>query len=175
MNWLEKIRDNFIPIQKLYSKFFYSDRVASLLLRIPLADVNQETSLVFFMQKGFSKYQLLKAHRRQQSLEVKIHKAMNKFRVYNPQIKQYVQTVRVKFGTGIEYLLLGEILERDYGFNFESTPEEIMEDGGKYLCSQIEAVMNRIGAYFTDKKKSTLISIKKMIQEENRAKRLEDE
>lgn len=172
MNWFEKIRDNQIPIQKLYNKFFYSDKVGALLLQIPVTEMNQETALILMMQKGFSKHKLLKLFKKQQKLEIKIAKAMNKFRVYDPMAKTYVQTVRVKFGQGIEYLLLGEILESDYGFKFNHTPDQIVEDGGKDLCSQIEQIMNRLPDYYKDRKKSTLISIKKMIKEEQLAKTL---
>jgi hypothetical protein len=99
---------------------------------------------------------------------------MSKFRIYDPQIRKHVQLVRVQFGHGIEYLLLGEILEREYGFKFDFTPQQIAEDNGKQLCMQIEQVINRIGDYFKDKNKNTLKAIKQMIQQEQLLSQLED-
>lgn len=175
LNWFEKIRDNFIPIEKLYNKFFYTDKVASLLLRIPVSEVNQETSLVFLLQKGFSKYQLLKLHKKQIKLELDINKNMSKFRIYDSKTRTYIQTVQVKYGQGIEYLLLGEILERDFKFRFNYTPQQIVEDNGYALCSDIEQVMNRIGDYFKDNNKQTLNSIKDMLKQQQLVKKLADE
>lgn len=175
LNWLEKIRDNFIPIEKLYNKFFVSDKVASLLLRIPISEVNQETSLVFLLQKGFSKHRLLKLYKKQVKLELKITDAMSRFRVYDPRSRKYIQTVNVKYGQGIEYLLLGEILEKDFKFKFPYTPQDIADDQGYALCSDIEQVMNRIGDYFIDHNKQTLKSIKDLLKEQQLAKKLADE
>lgn len=166
MNWFQKIRDNLIPIEKLYNKFFYTDKVASLLLKLPYQELNQETALVQFLNKGFTKYQLLKLYNRQLKYELFINKSMSKFRIYDPHIKKYVQLVKVQFGQGIEYLLLGEILEKEYGFKFSFSPQQIAEDNGKRLCMQIEQVLNRIGDYFKDKNKNTLKAIKKMIEEQ---------
>ena len=174
MNWFKKIRDNLIPIEKLYNKFFYTDKVAALLLQIPYQELNQETALVQLLSKGFTKYELLKLHKRQLKYELYINKAMSKFRIYDPQIRKHVQLVRVQFGHGIEYLLLGEILEREYGFKFDFTPQQIAEDNGKQLCMQIEQVINRIGDYFKDKNKNTLKAIKQMIQQEQLLSQLED-
>lgn len=174
MNWFQKIRDNLIPIEKLYNKFFYTDKVASLLLRIPYQEINQETALVHFLNKGFSKYELLKIYKRQLKYELYINKAMSKFRVYDPRIRKHVQLVKVTFGQGIEYLLLGEILEREYGFKFRFTPQQIAEDNGKQLCMQIEQVLNRVGDYFKDKNKNTLKAIIKMIEQEQLLSQLED-
>ena len=56
MNWFKKIRDNLIPIEKLYNKFFYTDKVAALLLQLPYQELNQETALVQLLSKGFTKY-----------------------------------------------------------------------------------------------------------------------
>ena len=174
MNWFQKIRDNLIPIEKLYNKFFYTDKVASLLLKLPYQELNQETALVQFLNKGFSKYQLLKLHKKQLKYELYINKAMSKFRVYDPQLRKHVQLIRIQFGQGIEYLLLGEILEREYGFKFKFTPQQIAEDNGKQLCMQIEQVLNRVGDYFKDKNKNTLKAIKKMIEQEQLLSQLED-
>lgn len=175
MNWFEKIRDNFIPIEKLYNKHFYSDKVASLLLRIPLSEVNQETSLVFLLQRGFSKYKLLKLYRRQIKLELDINKAMDRFRIYDSRTKKYVQTVQVKYGQGIEYLLLGEILEKDFKFKFNYSPEQIVEDNGYALCADIEQVINRISDYFRDGNKQILKSIKDLLLQQKLEKELNDE
>lgn len=175
LTWFEKIRDNFIPIEKLYNKFFYTDKVASLLLKIPVAEVNQETSLLFLLQRGFSKYELLKLHKKQVKLELKITSAMSRFRVYDPHSKRYVQTVQVKYGHGIEYLLLGEILEKDFKFKFNYTPEQIAQDQGYALCADIEQVINRIGDYFTDHNRQTLKAIKDLLKQQELAKKLADE
>lgn len=175
LSWFEKIRDNFIPIEKLYNKFFYTDKVASLLLQIPLSEVNQETSLVFLLQKGFSKYHLLKLFKKQTKLELKVTNAMSQFRVYDPRSKKYIQTVQVKYGQGIEYLLLGEILEKDFKFRFNYTPQQIAEDQGYALCADIEQVLNRIGDYFTDHNKQTLKAIKRLLKEQELAKKLANE
>lgn len=174
LTWFEKIRDNFIPIEKLYNKFFYTEKVASLLLKTPLADIGQETSLVFLLQKGFSKYELLKLYKRQVNLELRITNAMSQFRVYDPHTKKYVQTVQVKYGQGIEYLLLGEILEKDYKFKFNYSPQQIVEDKGYALCADIEQVLNRIGDYFKDHNPQTLKSIKQLLKEQDIAKRIAD-
>lgn len=174
MNYFEKVRDNFIPIQKLYNKFFYSEKVASLLLRMPLSQVNQETAIVFFLSKAYSKHKLLKLYKRQFQLELKINKALDKFKVYDPMARQYVQPIRVKYGQGIEYLILGEILEQDFGFKFDFTPEEIMADGGQELCGYIEQVINRMGDYFREPRKQTLNSIKELINKQRIAKKLSE-
>lgn len=175
MNFFEKIRDNFIPIEKLYNKYFYSDKVASLLLKTPLSEINQETSLVFLLQKGFSKHQLLKLYKKQIKLELKINSAMSKFRIYDPRSKKYVQTIQVKYGRGIEYLLLGEILEKDFRFKFNYSPSQIMQDQGYALCADIEQIINRIGDYFIDGNKNTLKAIKQLLEEQELIKKLSDE
>ena len=100
---------------------------------------------------------------------------MSKFRIYDPRIRKHVQVVKVVYGQGIEYLLLGEILEREYGFKFKFTPQQIAEDNGKRLCIQIEQVINRIPDYFRDKNKNTLKAIKKLIEQEQILSQLEDE
>ena len=166
MNWFEKVRDNFIPMNSLLNKFFYTEKVASLLLKCPMSDIGQETSLIFLVQKGFTKYQLLKLYKKQMRLIMKIEKAMARFRVYDTTTKKYVQTIHIRYGQGIEYLILGEILERDFGFSFKYTPKEIAEDKGQALCSDIEQVMNRIGDYFQDKNRKTLKSIQNMVKEQ---------
>ena len=97
---------------------------------------------------------------------------MSKFRVYDPTIKKHVQIVNVSYGLGIEYLLLGEILERDYGFSFFFTPQEIQEDKGYALCSEIEQVLNRMPDYYTSKDKKVLKAIQKMSKEQQIAVRL---
>ena len=175
MKWFKKIRDNLIPIEKLYNKFFYTDKVASLLLKIPYQELNQETALVQLLSKGFTKYELLKLYKRQLKYELYINKAMSKFRVYDPRIRKHVQLVRVSYGQGIEYLLLGEILEREYGFKFKFTPQQIAEDHGKRLCIQIEQVLNRMPDYFKDNNRNTLRAIKKLIEQEQLMSQLEDE
>lgn len=175
MNWFEKIRDNLIPIEKLYNKFFYTDKVASLLLKLPISEVGDETALVQFLSKGFSKYDLLKLYRKQQKYELYINKAMAKFRVYDSNTRKYIQLIRIQYGQGIEYLLLGEILERDYKFNFKFTPQQIAEDNGYLLCTQIEQALNRMPDYFKDKDKNTLRAIRKMIKEEQILKKLEND
>ena len=174
MNWFEKIRDNLIPIEKLYNKFFYTDKVASLLLKLPYQELNQETALVQFLNKGFSKYDLLKLHKRQVKYELYINKSMGKFRIYDPRLRKHIQLVKVQYGQGIEYLLLGEILEREYGFRFKFTPQQIAEDNGKQLCIEIEQVLNRMPDYFKDKNKNTLKAIRKMIEQEQLLSQLED-
>lgn len=174
MNWFQKIRDNMIPIEKLYNKFFYTDKVASLLLKIPYQELNGETALVHLLSKGFSKYELLKLYNRQLKYEIYINKAMSQFRVYDPRIRKHVQLIKVQYGQGIEYLLLGEILEREYGFRFKFTPQQIAEDNGKQLCSQIEQVMNRVYDYFRDNNKNTLKAIQKMLEQELVLSQLED-
>ena len=175
MNWFQKIRDNLIPIERLYNKFFYTDKVASLLLKLPYQELNQETALVQLLHKGFTKYQLLKLYKKQLKYEMYINKAMSRFRIYDPHIRKHIQVVKVIYGQGIEYLLLGEILEREYGFKFKFTPQQIAEDNGKQLCIQIEQVLNRIPDYFRDKNKATLNSIKKMIEQERLLSQLEED
>ena len=175
MKWFQKIRDNFIPIERLYNKFFYTDKVASLLLKIPYQELNQETALVQLLNRGYTKYQLLKLYKRQLKYELYINKAMSKFRVYDPNIRKYIQLVKINYGQGIEYLLLGEILEREYGFKFKFTPQQIAEDNGKQLCMQIEQVLNRISDYFKDNNKDTLNSIKRMIKQEQLIQQIDNE
>lgn len=165
MNWLEKIRDNFIPIERLYNKNFYTDKVASLLLRLPLNEVNQEVALVLFLSKGYSKHKLLKLYQKQNRIIAKINKQMDKFKVYDARIKRYVQTLVVKYGKGIEYLILGEILEKDFKINFPYSPQEVYEDKGYALCAQIEVALNRIGAYFIEKDVRVLKSIRQLIKD----------
>lgn len=165
MNWFEKIRDNFIPIERLYNKSFYTDKVASLLTKIPLKQVNQETALVIFLSKGFSKYRLLKLFAKQSKLILSINKALEKYKVYDPNSRKYVQLIQIQYGIGIEYLLLGEILEREYGFKFDYSAEEIIEDKGQAFCNKVELVLNRIGDYFIDNKKTTLKNIHRFIKE----------
>ena len=120
-------------------------------------------------------YELLSLYKRQLKYELYINKAMSKFRIYDPRIRKHVQVVKVVYGQGIEYLLLGEILEREYGFKFKFTPQQIAEDNGKRLCIQIEQVINRIPDYFRDKNKNTLKAIKKLIEQEQILSQLEDE
>lgn len=175
MNYFEKIRDNFIPINNLLDKFFYTDKVASLFLKIPYQELNQETALVNLLSKGFTKYRLLQLYKKQKRYELKIHKAMSKFRVYDTRIRKYIQLVNVKYGQGIEYLLLGEILEREYGFKFDFTPEQIAEDNGYALCAEIEQVLNRLSDYFKSNDKRTLKAIQQMTKEQQLALKLENE
>ena len=106
---------------------------------------------------------------------MKITSAMSRFRVYDPHSKRYVQTVQVKYGHGIEYLLLGEILEKDFKFKFNYTPDQIVQDQGYALCADIEQVMNRIGDYFTDHNRQTLKAIKDLLKQQELAKKLADE
>ena len=176
LNFFEKIRDNFIPIEKLYNKFFYTDKVGALLLGIPYTELNGETALINLLHKGYSKHHLLKLYDKQLKLEVRINKFMNKFRIYDPQIRKYVQQIKIQFGQGIEYLLLGEILEKDYGFKFDFTPNEVAVDNGRELCNLIELAINRMTDYFqSDRSRNTLRSIHKMIFEQRLAKKLEDD
>lgn len=175
MNYFEKIRDNFININTLLNKFFYTDKVASLLLKIPYQELNQETALVNLLQKGFTKYHLLQLYKKQKRYELRIHKAMSKFRVYDTRIRKHIQLINVKYGQGIEYLLLGEILEKDYGFKFDFTPEQIAEDNGYALCAEIEQVINRLSDYFKSKDKRTLKAIQNMTKEQQLAMKLAKE
>ena len=174
MNFFEKIRDTGIPITRLNNKFFYTDKIASLLLKLPYNEINQETALVNFLAKGFSKHHLLKLYEKQQKLAVFISNSMAKFKVYDPNSRKYVQLLQIKYGHGSEYLIMGEILEREYGFKFNFTPKQISEDGGKQLCYQIEQVFNRLPDYFRDKNKNTLKAIKRMIKEEQIAIKIEN-
>lgn len=178
MNWLEKIRDNFIPIEKLYNKNFYTDKVAALLLELPLSSAQGETSLVMYTSKGKTKHEILKQYRKQAKIIARITKQMDKFRIYDPNSRQYIQTVRIQYGQGLEYLILGEILERKYGFKFPFRPEDIQYDRGKELCENIELALNRLPAYFKDKKYSTLKNIQTLIKQRIhtwRLQRAEDE
>ena len=177
MNYFEKIRDNLIPIEKLYNKFFYTDKVASLFLKLSCQELNQETALVDFLKRGFTKYKLLQLYKKQKKYELKIHKAMSKFSVYDPRIRKHIQLINIKYGQGIEYLLLGEILERDYGFKFDFTPEQIAEDNGYALCGEIEQVLNRLPDYFKTNDKRILNAIRQITKEQQLAIKLarEDE
>ena len=173
MNIIEKIRDNFIPIEKLYNKFFYSEKVASLLLKKPLNEIGQDTALVLFLSPEISKSKLLKLYKKQNTLILKITRSLDQFKVYDASSKKYFQPMKINYGTGIEYLILGEILERDFKFNFNYTPEEVYMDKGLKLCSNIEIVLNRIGDYFRDKNSKTLKSIRNLISENIKNERLE--
>ena len=69
-----------------------------------------------------------------------------------------------------------EILEKDYGFKFDFTPNEVAVDNGRELCNLIELAINRMTDYFqSDRSRNTLRSIHKMIFEQRLAKKLEDD
>lgn len=159
-----KLIDNFFK-DKLYNKFFISEKVASVLLETPEKVINGETSLIVLVNK-FSAYKLYKAYNKQLKLDNHISKMMNRFKFYNPGTRKYEQTVEISAGIGWEYLILGDILEKKYKIKFDYSMIEVQVDKGKSLCALIQTAYNRIQDYFDNKNYNTLVNIRDYIKQE---------